>query len=110
MLSAAIPSTYASRLADALTRRRYDSAIKPLSTVLSFQDLIDANFCKTVSQELAKDGRAWEVHRATPALWEQIKSLPRSQAARCFPWPPAKIGTSQRIESGTVEPIANNSR
>lgn len=76
MPSTAIPATYDSRLADALTRRRYDTAIKPLPTVLSFQDIIDEKFCKSVSQELAKDGRAWEVRRATSALWEQIPETP----------------------------------
>jgi hypothetical protein len=70
------PVTYDNRLADALTRRRFDSAIKPLTALLSLQDLLNAEFCKNVTQELAVGGRAWEVQRATPELWQQIPDRP----------------------------------
>ena len=68
--------SYDVRLADTLIRRRFDSSIKPLSSVLSLDHLIDASFCKNVSQELAKDGRCWEVRLATPELWKQIPEAP----------------------------------
>jgi hypothetical protein len=72
MPPAPTPASYDSRLSDALTKRRYGNAIKPLTAVISLQDLLDADFCRNVSQELAKDGRAWEVRRATPDLWQHI--------------------------------------
>jgi hypothetical protein len=76
MPPSATPQTYDVRLAETLVRRRYDSRIKPLSTVLSLDDLIDGVFCQSVSKELALGGRAWEVHLATPGLWQQLPESP----------------------------------
>jgi hypothetical protein len=70
------PQSYDDRLADTLVRRRYDARIKPLSTVLSFDDLIDAPFCRSLTEELALGDRAWEVHLATPDLWQQLPESP----------------------------------
>jgi hypothetical protein len=64
--------TYDNRLADALIRRRFDSAIKPLTALLSLEHVLDAEYCKNITQELAAGGRAWEVLWATPELWQQI--------------------------------------
>jgi len=76
MPSNSSPNTYDSRLADALTRRRFDPSIRPLPALLSLQDLLDAQYCNSLTQDLAAGGRAWEVQRATPELWHQIPDKP----------------------------------
>jgi hypothetical protein len=43
-----------------------------IEMVLSLSDLVDCAYCETVSDELHKNGRRWEVRKATPELWEQL--------------------------------------
>ncbi len=59
------------RLTAALVRRKYEP-MPPIEMVLPLSDLVDGTFCAAVSEELHKDGRRWEVRKATPELWEQL--------------------------------------
>jgi hypothetical protein len=69
-------ATYDDRLAAALIRKRHDTPIRPLISVLAFNDLLDAAFCKEISRQLAEGDRRWEIHRATSDLWQQIPDRP----------------------------------
>lgn len=62
---------YQQQLQAAFTRRKHDP-LPSLQLVLPLSELMDLAFCASLSTELKKEDRAWEVKNATPELWNQI--------------------------------------
>jgi hypothetical protein len=63
--------TYQTRLLAALVRRKHEP-MPPIEVVLPLSELIDTAFCESVSEDLYKDGRRWEIRKATPDLWQML--------------------------------------